>query len=145
MTLEGAVSIQEALSFLYENRRREDGKPHSDRDVADALKASGADVSYSSLWQIRSGKQPHPRTNIVVALAAFFGVPAGFFLDHEVYEDWRRKLSEELEMPHQRAGSSWVTLLRSSNEAMSQRSTALLRELTEHVRGLEARDGERST
>ncbi|MER6665701.1 hypothetical protein ABT256_14255 [Amycolatopsis japonica] len=143
MTLEGVVSIQEALSFLYENRRREDGKPHSDRDVADALTTVGVDVSYSSLWQMRTGKQPHPRTNIVVGLARFFDVPAGFFLDRDVYDDWRRKLSGEPDMPRQRVGSGATTMLRSF--AISDRSANLIQELTEHVRGLEARDGGHST
>lgn len=141
MTLEGAVSFQEALGFLYENRRREDGKAHSDRDVAEAVTASGVEVSYSSLWQMRTGKQPHPRTNIVVGLARFFRVPAGFFLDRDVYESWRRKLSAsgEHDMPLQRGASPQPMMLRSF--AMSDRSTSLLQELAEHVRGLEAKDG----
>jgi hypothetical protein len=141
MTFEGAVSIQEALSFLYENRRREDGKAHSDRDVAEALIASGVEVSYSSLWQMRTGKQPYPRTNIVKALADFFRVPGGFFLDQEVYDTWRRKLSasEEHDMPRQRGGSPQPMLLRSFG--MSDRSTSLLQALAEHVSELEAEDG----
>ncbi|WP_410648185.1 hypothetical protein [Amycolatopsis sp. cmx-4-54] len=149
MTLEGAVSVQEALAFLVENRRREDGKAHTDRDIADALKAMGTEVSYSAVWQMRTGGQPHPRTNLIQALACFFRVPAGFFLDREVFDSWSKKLTTPDEpemplpggMPLQRGGSPQHLPILLRTTGMSDRSMSLLDALAAHVSELEAKDG----
>jgi hypothetical protein len=136
---EGAVSFAEALSFLYDKRLRDDGKPYSDRDVADALQAAGVEVSHSYLWMLRKGRKDHPRTNIVTGLAAFFVVPAGFFLDRPVYDAWRKRIAAPADgsPPAPRGAQS---VLRRSFEGMSDRSQNLLEALAAHVHGLENDD-----
>ncbi|MEV6830714.1 hypothetical protein [Amycolatopsis sp. NPDC051102] len=139
MAEEGAVSFAEALTFLYDKRLRDDGKPYSDRDVADALQAAGVEVSHSYLWMLRKGRKDHPRTNIVTGLAAFFLVPAGFFLDRPVYDAWRKRIATpgEGSLPVQRGGHS---ILRRSFEGMSDRSQSLLEALAAHLHELEGDD-----
>ncbi|WP_410673786.1 hypothetical protein [Amycolatopsis sp. cmx-4-68] len=133
------MSFAEALTFLYDKRLRDDGKPYSDRDVADALQAAGVDVSHSYLWMLRKGRKDHPRTNIVTGLAAFFHVPAGFFLDRPVYDAWRKRLATPAEgsVPVPRGGHS---ILRRGFEGMSDRSQSLLEALAAHVHELEGDD-----
>ena|SRR5437764_7639340 len=139
MSDEGAVSFGEALSFLYENRLRDDGKPYSDRDISNALRKSGVDASYSYLWMLRSGKKDHPRTNVVVGLAQFFRVPAGYFLDRAVYDDWRNRLGAEANAAGPEAGAS--SMLMRNFSGMSSRSQSLLEALAVHVSALEGDDG----
>lgn len=135
---EGAVSFAEALSFLYDQRLRDDGKPYSDRDVADALQASGVDASYSYLWMLRKGRKDNPRTNVVMGLAAFFRVPAGFFLDRPVYDAWRKRFEAGTGFPVPRGPHS---VMRRSFDGMSDRSQQLLAALAAHVSALEGEDG----
>lgn len=133
------MSFAEALSFLYDKRLRDDGKPYSDRDVEDALKASGVSASHSYLWMLRKGRKNFPRTNIVTGLARFFGVPAGFFLDRPVYDAWRKRLSAPVDTgPPAPRGSQSV--MRRSFEGMSDRSQSLLEALAEHVSELEGEE-----
>ncbi|MDT8910917.1 hypothetical protein [Amycolatopsis sp. PS_44_ISF1] len=132
------MSFAEALSFLYEQRPRDDGKPYSDRNVAEALEASGVEASYSYLWMLRKGRKNNPRADVVTGLAAFFRVPAGFFLDRPVYEAWRKRIENDADLPMPRGQHS---ILRRSFDGMSDRSQQLLAALAAHVSSLEGEDG----
>lgn len=54
----------------------------SDADVATALRAvTGDDVSRSTVWKLRTGRQPNPTLRTLKAFATFFKVPIGYFGD----------------------------------------------------------------
>lgn len=135
----GRVSFAEALSFLVDSCRRGDGKPYSDRDIAQSLKAAGVpDSSYSYVWMLRTGKQTDPRASVVLGLAQFFDVPAGFFLDPAVHAEWTDRIDRRTrpqEVPAQRQGHA--ALLRTGLPGMSDQARTLIQALAEHVSGLE--------
>ncbi|WP_051166262.1 hypothetical protein [Amycolatopsis orientalis] len=134
------VSFTEALRFLFDRCKRDDGKPYSDRDVAQALRAAGAaDSSYSYVSLLRNGKKTDPRASVVRALASFFGVPAGFFLDPAVHAEWCDRIDRHtrpLEVPVQRRGQA--VLLRAGLPGISDQARTLIEALAEHVSELES-------
>ncbi|MYW96026.1 hypothetical protein G3I59_36835 [Amycolatopsis rubida] len=135
------VSFAEALSFLYDRCKRENGKPYSDRDVAQVLKEAGAaDSSHSYLWMLRNGKKTDPRASVIGALARFFGVPAGFFLDPAVHAEWTDRIDRRTrppEVPAQRQGQGQAVLLRAGLPGISDQARTLIEALAEHVSELE--------
>ncbi|GAA4527531.1 hypothetical protein [Amycolatopsis samaneae] len=144
MVTGAGVSIQEALTFLYAKRKREDGKPYSDRDVSEALAGYAVEASHSYLWQLRNGRKDNPRANVLYGLGKFFGVPAGFFLDLEVYERWRMRISAGADADIPAPRGQHAMLLR-GDRRVSDRFQALLDQLTDHVSELENDDGTADT
>lgn len=81
--------ITEKIQWLFENRWPEDqpaSKKKSSRDAADLISAAtGADISHSVVWKLRTGRGsqpgrgPNPTYQTLLALARFFKVPFGFF------------------------------------------------------------------
>jgi hypothetical protein len=140
MAEQGDVSFAEALSFLFDKCAREDGKPYSDRDVAQALKDDGVDISYSYVWLLRQGKKDDPRASHIRGFARFFGVPSGFFLDREVHARWVERIerSKEPAVPAQQRRGQAVLLRNFAG--MSARSTSLIEALAAHVIELESED-----
>lgn len=58
--------------------------PRSNSDVAEAIAdATGEEISHSTVWKLRTGRQPNPTLRTLRALAAFFRVPIGYFGDDE--------------------------------------------------------------
>jgi ESX-1-secreted protein regulator len=58
--------------------------PKSNSDVAEAITgATGEEISHSTVWKLRTGRQPNPTLRTLRALAAFFRVPIGYFGDDE--------------------------------------------------------------
>ncbi len=85
----GKRTFADKLNHLFETVRGTDGRPYSNRQVAEAitLKAAGADgptVDHSYLSKLRAGGRAKPSFEIVEALAAFFGVKVDYFSDDAV-------------------------------------------------------------
>ncbi|MCN0178456.1 helix-turn-helix domain-containing protein [Salinispora arenicola] len=86
-------------------------KPFTDREVAEAVRRAGGDISASYLHALRTGKRTNPTKQHMEALAAFFGVPAAFFLSGDTSHldaelrrlQELRELNEALENPRVRA------------------------------------------
>lgn len=74
-TLQGRINL---LFHCY----LEDGKPHPLQEVADA---SG--VSKAAIGKIRTGDSKRPGSDVIIALATFFGVSATIF---SAYGMWTR-------------------------------------------------------
>lgn len=68
------------------------GKPYTYDQVAEGLSALGYEISVSYLWQLRNGRRENPTLQHIRGLAAFFGVPAAYFLDPEE----TKRIDEEL-------------------------------------------------
>jgi transcriptional regulator with XRE-family HTH domain len=84
-------SFAEKLAYLYRTAKLEGrgGRPWVDRDLAAAVNAlHGTEViSGSYLQYLRTGRRTNPTLNHVQAIAAFFDVPAAYFLpDGDVAE-----------------------------------------------------------
>lgn len=142
------VSFAEALSFLVDKRPQADGKPVSDRELSRLLKEIDADASYSYIWMLRNGKKTDPRASVIIGLARYFGVPAGFFLDRAVYDEWVQRIerdAEPAEVPAQRGRRrGQAALLRSSFPGMSDQARDLIEALAAHVSELESEGPGRS-
>jgi hypothetical protein len=57
------------------------GQPNTLDQVVDGVAAAGYEISASYLSQLRNGVKTNPTLNTMRGLAAFFGVPAAYFLD----------------------------------------------------------------
>lgn len=49
-------------------------------EIAQAITArTGEDISSTTVWKLRTGRQDNPQLKTLTALATFFGVPIGYF------------------------------------------------------------------
>jgi transcriptional regulator with XRE-family HTH domain len=95
------------------------GEELTNEHVAAAIRAQGTKISQSYIWQLRKGQKDNPTLRHVQALAAFWGVPAGYFFEDQVtdqvneelgaLQDERRRLaklrgSSEVQVMAMRAG-----------------------------------------
>ncbi|MEU7611154.1 hypothetical protein [Micromonospora sp. NPDC049204] len=71
--------ISERLQELYVKHRP--NHVYTDAEVADALKAKGLRISAENIRKLRIGTHDNPTASTLTALAEFFGVGAGYFLD----------------------------------------------------------------
>lgn len=76
--------IAERLQYLFEHRRRPDGKRYSYREVLSAIEIQGGpSMSIGYLSQLATGARTNPMMDAVQALARFFEVPLSYFDAHE--------------------------------------------------------------
>jgi hypothetical protein len=67
------------LDELFRTRRGPDGRLYSVRQAAAELTRRGQPVSHTYLGRLRNGTAAPPRTSMVEALAALFGVGVDYF------------------------------------------------------------------
>jgi transcriptional regulator with XRE-family HTH domain len=54
--------------------------PRNNVEAAAAIaKATGEEISSTTVWKLRTGRQDNPQLRTLTALATFFGVPIGYF------------------------------------------------------------------
>jgi ESX-1-secreted protein regulator len=76
--------IAERLQYLFENKRKPDGKKYSYREAIRAIEdAGGASISVGYLSQLVNGVRTNPMMDAIQGLAKFFGVPLSYFDEHE--------------------------------------------------------------
>ncbi|MBS2965937.1 helix-turn-helix transcriptional regulator [Actinocrinis puniceicyclus] len=76
--------IAQRLRYLFENKRKPDGKRYSYREVLAAIDAQGGpSMSVGYLSQLVTGVRTNPMMDAVQALAKFFDVPLSYFDAHE--------------------------------------------------------------
>jgi len=76
--------IAQRLRYLFENKRKPDGKRYSYREVLKAIdERGGPSMSVGYLSQLVTGVRTNPMMDAVQALAAFFEVPLSYFDAHE--------------------------------------------------------------
>ncbi|MFI9270133.1 helix-turn-helix domain-containing protein [Kitasatospora sp. NPDC052896] len=94
----GRRTLAEKLDHLFREIHPAHRGPFSYHEVAQAIKQQaapgGPTVSHGTLQQIRTGAKTNPTVNTLEAIAAFFGVPAAYFLDDTVAERVDERLCE---------------------------------------------------
>ena len=75
------ASLAEKVEWLIQNLWPADaGPPRNNVETAAAIAgATGEDISSTTVWKLRTGRQENPQLKTLTALATFFGVPIGFF------------------------------------------------------------------
>ncbi|TDE32243.1 XRE family transcriptional regulator [Actinomadura sp. 6K520] len=75
------ASLAEKVEWLIRNLwPAHAGAPRNNVETAAAIaRATGADISSTTVWKLRTGRQENPQLKTLTALATFFGVPIGFF------------------------------------------------------------------
>jgi transcriptional regulator with XRE-family HTH domain len=93
--------LAQRLRYLFENKRRPDGKRYSYRDVLKAIDARGGpSMSVGYLSQLVTGVRKNPMMDAVQALAAFFEVPLSYFDAHENTAETNEKLKLVAALQH---------------------------------------------
>jgi transcriptional regulator with XRE-family HTH domain len=91
-------SLAEKLDHLFREIHPMDRGPFSYHEVAQAIREQagpdGPTVSHGTLQQIRTGAKANPTIKTLEAIAAFFGVPAAYFLDDTVADRVDVRLQE---------------------------------------------------
>jgi transcriptional regulator with XRE-family HTH domain len=83
-------TLAERVEWLIRNRwPAEAPRPRKDQndEIAEAIKTvTGEDVSYTTVWKLRTGRADNPTLKTLGTLAKFFKVPIGYFGDDEEAE-----------------------------------------------------------
>ncbi len=79
---DGQVVLAERLNHLFRTSRPQ-GRNWTNREVAEEVKCinPGLKVSGAYLSALRTGKRTNPSTDLLSALAKFFGVSPAYFVD----------------------------------------------------------------
>jgi transcriptional regulator with XRE-family HTH domain len=100
------------------------------QEVADAVAAAGGPaVSSNYLYMLRTGRRSNPRMDLVRALARYFLVPAGYFIDDDVAESYTQQL--ELLQVLRDSGTAGLAL---SAAGLSPASRAVLTAMLDRLR-----------
>ncbi len=136
----GPATVAARLDRLFTMVTRPDGSEFSYREVAEAIAAAGGPtISASYIWQLRTGGKDNPTKKHMEALATFFGVPAGYFLQAEA-EAEAVEAEVGLLKAMRDAGVRDVALRVSG---LSPVSLEVIREVIERTRTLEGLDHRR--
>ncbi|MES9542827.1 MULTISPECIES: helix-turn-helix transcriptional regulator [unclassified Actinomadura] len=75
------ASLAEKVEWLIQNLWPADADPpRNNVETAAAIaRATGEDISSTTVWKLRTGRQENPQLKTLTALATFFGVPIGYF------------------------------------------------------------------
>ena len=86
-------TLAERLDLLFQATHPAGRAEVSYAEVAEGLAAAGGPtVTPTYLYMLRTGRRVNPRTDLIQALARYFKVPAGYFLDDEVAESYGEQL-----------------------------------------------------
>lgn len=88
-------TLAERLDLLFRATHPAGRNEVSYQDVVDAIADSGGPaITPTYLYMLRTGRRTNPRAELIQALARYFKVPAGYFLDDDVdeYSDQLRLL-----------------------------------------------------
>ena len=89
----GPAVLGERIRYLFEVKRRPDGKKHSYREVIAGIeKAGGPSLSIGYLSLLYRGHKDNPSLDALRAMASFFEVPLSYFDVNEVSEETARRL-----------------------------------------------------
>ncbi|WP_436629977.1 hypothetical protein [Actinomadura kijaniata] len=76
-----SATLAEKVEWLIRNMwPAEAPPPRNNVETAAAIaRATGEDISSTTVWKLRTGRQDNPQLKTLTALATFFGVPIGYF------------------------------------------------------------------
>lgn len=123
---DGLASFRENLEYLFDRRRRPDGQPYSNEEVAVAIREAGGEITAAYLSALRRGDRDDPRISYVSWLARFFRVPGAFFLDHPVNARVRSRLNDGTDTRRDQPSPRRPGALFRDFDAMSPRGRDLL-------------------
>jgi transcriptional regulator with XRE-family HTH domain len=76
-----SASLADKVEWLIRTMWPADAPPpRNNVETAAAITAAtGEDISSTTVWKLRTGRQDNPQLRTLTALATFFGVPIGYF------------------------------------------------------------------
>jgi transcriptional regulator with XRE-family HTH domain len=76
-----SASLADKVEWLIQNMWPAGvAPPKNNVEAAVAITAAtGEDISSTTVWKLRTGRQDNPQLRTLTALATFFGVPIGYF------------------------------------------------------------------
>jgi transcriptional regulator with XRE-family HTH domain len=75
-------TLAEKVNWLIDRAHPVGRGPYSLQELSDLIqRATGEDVSYTTIWKLRNGQAQNPQKRVIEALARTFGVPPAFFFD----------------------------------------------------------------
>lgn len=75
-------TLADKVNWLIDRAHPQGRGPYSNVELAEMItKASGVEVSYTTVWKLRNGQAQNPQKRLIEALARTFGVPPAFFFD----------------------------------------------------------------
>jgi transcriptional regulator with XRE-family HTH domain len=76
------ATLADKVDWLIEQARPAGGSPLSNSDVCRMIyDAAREEVSVTTVWKLRTGKQTNPQLRVLQALATTFGVDPSYFFD----------------------------------------------------------------
>jgi transcriptional regulator with XRE-family HTH domain len=90
-------TLADKVNWLIDRAHPAGRGPFSNNEVADLIKkATGEEVSYTTIWKLRNGQAQNPQKRLIEALARTFGVPPAFFFDD--YDEQASLLQDQVEL-----------------------------------------------
>ncbi len=75
-------TLADKVNWLAEHAHGADSGPLSNADICFMVhKATGEEISNTTVWKLRNGQQTNPQLRVIQALAKTFGVKPDFFFD----------------------------------------------------------------
>lgn len=94
----GLRTLAEKVSWLIETAHPADRGPYSISEVCFLIhKATGEQVSHTTIWKLANGQSQNPSKRLIELLAKTFGVPPAFFFD-DYDEEQLGLLKEQVEL-----------------------------------------------
>jgi transcriptional regulator with XRE-family HTH domain len=94
----GLHTLAEKVRWLIETAHRADRGPYSISEVCFLIhKATGEQVSHTTIWKLANGQSRNPSKRLIELLAKTFGVPPAFFFD-DYDEEQLGLLKEQVEL-----------------------------------------------
>jgi transcriptional regulator with XRE-family HTH domain len=90
-------TLADKVNWLIDRAHPAGRGPFSNNEVADLItKATGEEISYTTIWKLRNGQAQNPQKRLIEALARTFGVPPAFFFDD--YDEQASLLQDQVEL-----------------------------------------------
>lgn len=90
-------SFAELLDYLFKQVHPDNRGPYTYAEVAEGIQEAsggqGKGLTASAIQQLRTGAKKNPTRHTIKALADFFGVPAGYFVDEEAAHRTRAEIA----------------------------------------------------
>jgi transcriptional regulator with XRE-family HTH domain len=94
----GLSTLAEKVRWLIETAHPADRGPYSISEVCFLIhKATGEQVSHTTIWKLANGQSQNPSKRLIELLARTFGVPPAFFFD-DYDEEKLGLLQEQVEL-----------------------------------------------
>lgn len=125
-------TFAERLNHLFETVRPAGKGSYTYEQVSAGVAEAGYEISPAYVWQLRRGERANPTLYHIEGLAAFFGVPASYFLDPAVEDRVNKQL--ELLASLRDAGVRNVAL---RAHGLSPKGLAALETMIDRLRDME--------